>query len=91
MKPVGGEDRAFRRGARIAAGLAAAIVAIIMIVIVNRDHPLKWDTHPDPTAVSRSNVQAGDNGPLPATGNVPTNTSGVVVHPGKSQSDLGSR
>ncbi len=88
MEPAGGADRAFRRGVRIAAGFAGLVVVIIMIVIVNRDHPLKWDTHPQPTAVSRTNVQAGDNGPLPATGTAPTNSSGVVVHPGKAQSDL---
>ena len=91
MRPAGGDDRAFRRGVRIAAGFAAAVLAIVMIVIVNRDRPLKWDAHPDPTAVSRANVQAGDNGPLPTTGNAPTNNSGVVVHPGKSQSELGAK
>ncbi len=80
MPPAGGADRAFRRGVRIAAGFAAAIVVILMIVIVNRDHPLKWDTHPDPA--SRDNVQAGQN--------APTDGSSVVAAPGKARSDLGS-
>ena len=83
-----GADRAFNRGVRIAAGVAALFVAIIVIVVVERDHPLKWDTHPPSPAVGRAAVQAGDIGPAPKTGDVPTNTSGVVVHPVKSQSDL---
>ena len=82
-----GADRAFNRGVRIAAGMAALVVAIIVVVVVERDHPLKWDTHPTSPAVSRAAVQA-DTGPAPATGDVPTDTSGVVVHPGKPQSDL---
>jgi hypothetical protein len=81
-------DRAFGRGVRIAAGIAAVLVMIFMVVIVERDHPLKWDTHHNTPAVDRAAVQAGDAGPLPSTGIAPANTSGVVVHPGKTQSDL---
>jgi len=83
-----GDDRAFKRGARIVAGFAALVVVVIMIFVVQRDHPLKRETLS--TDVNRAAVQAGDNGPLPAAGNAPTNMSGVVVHPGKSTSDLGS-
>ena len=84
-----GDDRAFKRGARIVAGFAALVVVVIMIVVVQRDRPVKWETRS--TDVDRAAVQASDNGALPAAGNAPTNTSGVVVHPGKSTSDLGSR
>ena len=80
MQPIGGTDQAFRRGVRVAAGLAAVLIVVIMIVVVNRDHPLKWDTHPDPA--SRDNVQAGQN--------APTDGSSVVAAPGKARSDLGS-
>ncbi len=84
----GGDQRAFARGVKIAAGFAVVLVVAVVIVVIQRDHPLKWETNPNPPAVNRANVQAGDNGPLPQTGDAPTNTSGVVVHPGKSQSDL---
>lgn len=87
MNPPG-EARAFRRGVRIAAGFAALLVVVIVIVVVRRDHPLKVDTHLNPPAVNRAAVQASDNGPLLRAGNAPTNTSGVIHHPGPDGSDL---
>ncbi len=83
-----GDDRAFNRGLRIVAGLAALIVVVVMIVVFRRDHPL-LDSPVDRTNDGAA-VQASDTGPLPHAGTVPDNTSGVVQHPGKSQSDLPS-
>ncbi len=88
MAPTG-DDRAFNRGLRIVAGFAALFVVVIMIVVIQRNRPLKWENRP--ADATRAAVQTSDNGPLPTAGNAPTNTSGVVVHPGKSTSDLGSR
>ena len=90
MSPSGA-DRAFNRGVRIAAGLAALLVVIIMVVVVERDSPLKWDTHSPSVAANRAAVEAGDPGPVPSAGNAPGNTSGVIVHPDKSQSDLDAK
>jgi hypothetical protein len=79
----GGEQRAFQRGVRIAAGFVVIVVAAIMIVIVNRDHPLKWQPH--------SGNQGGvENGPAEGTSGSPA-TSGLLAHPPKSPSDLGAR
>ena len=78
-----GDDRAFNRGLRIVAGLAALIVVVIMVVVFHRDHPL-LDSHLDPTANGAA-VKASDTGP------VATNSAGAVQHPGKSPSDLPSR
>ena len=88
MTPTG-DDRAFNRGLRVVAGFAALIVVVVMIVVTQRDHPLKWESQS--TDANRAAVQTSDNGPLPAAGNAPTDTSGVVVHPGKTTSDLGAR
>ncbi len=87
MTPAG-DDRAFGRGLKIVAGLAALLLVVIMIAVVRRDHPL-MDSHLNPPA-DRAAVQTSDNGPLPHAGTVPTNTSGVVQHPGTADSDLQS-
>ncbi len=83
-----GPDRAFNRGLRIVAGFAALVVVAVMILVVERDHPLQWDTRHNSPAIDRATVQTGDNGPLPRAGDAPTNTSGVVQHPGQPDSDL---
>jgi len=76
-----GDDRAFNRGLRIVAGFTARLVVVAMIVVIQRNRPL-GDSHLNPAA---------DHGPLPHAGSVPTHTSGVVQHPGKSDSDLPSQ
>ena len=80
MKPTG-VDRAFRRGVRIAAAFAAAIVVIFMIDIVNRDHPLKWQPHPMTPSVTDVKGATGTSG----------DPSGILAHPPKSTSELGAK
>jgi hypothetical protein len=84
-----GDDHAFHRGLRIVAAVSALIVVLIMIVVVQRDRPLKWETRSN--RVDRADIQVRDTGRLPAAGNTPTNTAGVIAHPGKATSDLGSQ
>ncbi len=83
MKQPGGEQRAFRRGVRIAAGFVVIVIAAIMIVIVNRDHPLKWQPH-------TGNAGGTEGGPVQGTSGSAT-PSGLLAHPPKSPSDLGAR
>jgi len=80
VKQPGGKQRAFRRGVRIAAGFAVILVAVIMIVIVNRDHPLKWQPH-------AGNEGGVENGPARGASGSAAN-SGLLPHPPKPPSDL---
>jgi len=82
VRAPGGEQRAFRRGVRIAAGFAVVVMAVIMIVIVNRDHPLQWQPH-------SGNEGGVENGPAQgASGSAAA--SGLLPRPAKSPSDLGA-
>jgi len=88
MPPPGGADRAFRRGVRIAAGLTALIVVAIMIVVVNRDHPLKWQPHAGNDAGLRDRPAQGAG----AQGTGASKAKpGLLAHPPKSASDLSAR
>ncbi len=78
-----GEARAFGRGVRIALGFAVLLVIAVIIVVVERDRPLKRQTLPATQALpaqtmNRAAVQAA----------APANASGGEVDPGKSTTDL---